>query len=50
MSESDSIRRGWLAAMGAGVLFIVYTLLAPAEGRRVGVVREVTYRRPQQQW
>ena len=33
MSSSDLIRWGWLAAFGAGVLFIVLTLLAFAVGK-----------------
>ena len=33
MSSSDFIRWGGLAAIGAGVLFIVYTLLGVAAGK-----------------
>ena len=33
MSSSDLIRWGGLAAMGAGVLFIVYSLLGVAVGK-----------------
>lgn len=35
MAESDLVRWGGLAAMGGGVLFIVYNLLAFALGIRV---------------